>query len=287
MSGFDAQWLALREPEDHRVRNARVARACAAALSCRASLQVLDLGCGAGSNLRALAPLLGRTQAWRLVDHDAALLGVARERLAAWADSARPVGDTLCLAKDGKTLTVTFERRDLARDFARDHDAPLSPAPDLVTAAALFDLVSKRWIDDCARALAARRIPLLAALTYDGRMAWTPPHPADADARAAFHAHMARDKGFGPAAGPAAAAALRAALSAHGYRVVAGASDWRLPAGAPLARATRAGVAAAAVEYAAETDRWSAEALVAWGAAGEAAETLIGHTDLFAAPEAR
>ena len=76
MSGFSAEWLALREPADQRARNSDLLGALTRRFAGRDTLSVVDLGCGAGSNLRALAPALPRRQRWRLVDHDAALLGV-------------------------------------------------------------------------------------------------------------------------------------------------------------------------------------------------------------------
>ena len=52
-------------------------------------------------------------------------------------------------------------------------------------------------------------MPLLAVLTYDGREAWAPPHPLDAEVLPAFHRDQGRDKGLGgPALGPAAAETL-------------------------------------------------------------------------------
>ena len=49
--------------------------------------------------------------------------------------------------------------------------------------------------------IAARAIPLYAALSYDGRIAFTPSDPLDADIVAAVNAHQRTDKGFGPALG--------------------------------------------------------------------------------------
>ena len=57
MSGFSADWLTLREPADHRARNPALVEALARHLGGRA-VRVTDLGCGTGSNLRALAPLV-------------------------------------------------------------------------------------------------------------------------------------------------------------------------------------------------------------------------------------
>ena len=68
MSGFSAEWLALREPYDLRARNPAVLDAVAAFLKPRPSVRVVDLACGTGSTLRALSPHLppGRTGRWSI-----------------------------------------------------------------------------------------------------------------------------------------------------------------------------------------------------------------------------
>lgn len=277
MSGFDPAWLDLREPADHRSRNAQAQAACLAHLAGRESLDIVDLGCGSGSNLRALAPRLAPRQRWRLVDHDERLLAAARQRLTAWADSAAPgAGGRLLLERGGCSIEVAFETADLAGDVA----PVLTGAIDLVTAAALFDLVSEDWMNAFCAALDRSGAPLYAVLTYNGVETWRPRHPADAKMRAAFHVHQGRDKGFGPAAGPRAAAVLSRLLAARNYRLVEGASDWRLKhADEALARALADGVADAC----AETGLVEAQIVAAWRAARRNACVDVGHTDLFAA----
>ena len=78
MTGFEAQWLALREGADFVARDAAVRDAALRIFAHRDEITVVDLACGAGSNPRALAPFLGSRQSWRLVDHDAGLLASAR-----------------------------------------------------------------------------------------------------------------------------------------------------------------------------------------------------------------
>ena len=138
MSGFSPEWLALREPADHRSRNTDVLAALRAAFARRDEMTIVDLGCGTGSNLRATAPWLGRKQHWLLVDHDPRLLTAARQRLIAWADAAETRNDTLKLKKEGSLLTVVFREADLAADL----EDVLDKGGDLVTAAALFDITS-------------------------------------------------------------------------------------------------------------------------------------------------
>ena len=83
MSGFSAEWLALRESYDLRARNPIVLDAVAASFKSHDAVSVVDLACGAGSTVRALSPHLPARQHWDLVDNDPRLLdaGVSAEHL--------------------------------------------------------------------------------------------------------------------------------------------------------------------------------------------------------------
>src|SRR5438093_1601325 len=74
MKPFSADWLAAREPHDQRARNRAVLDALVGSLAALSSIQVVDLGCGTGSTLRALAPRLPARQHWQLIDNDLGLL---------------------------------------------------------------------------------------------------------------------------------------------------------------------------------------------------------------------
>ena len=278
MAGFSPEWRALREPADHAARNPQVLAAVGGYFADKASVSVLDLGCGAGSNLRATYAALPDRQHWTLVDHDAELLAFARERLTNWADEAREQGEELVLAKDGKAITVDTRKVDLNTDL----EWVLGWQPDLVTAAALFDLASKRWIERFVAALASQHLPLYAVLTHDGREEWQPEHPADAGIHAAFIDHQHRDKGFGPAAGPDATEIMAEAFRKSGFAVSSGDSNWLLDAKRrPLQEALAEGIATAV----GETGRLDPQAIADWLAARREAETaLIGHQDLWARP---
>ena len=66
MSGFSAEWLALREPYDRRARNADVLDAVRRHFAGQTAIAVVDLACGTGSTVRALGPHCrrGRTGGW-------------------------------------------------------------------------------------------------------------------------------------------------------------------------------------------------------------------------------
>jgi SAM-dependent methyltransferase len=219
---FSAEWLELREPADHAAVNPEVRAALKARFAGQDSIRVVDLGCGAGSNLRGTWSALPVKQHWTLVDYDPKLLAAARKHLAKWADSAVPKGDELHLAKGGKALTVSFQEADLS---AGDY-AAVTAGADLVTAAALFDLVSIQDIEKLAETITAQGTAFYTVLTYDGHTRWSPPHSTDAAMRETFNMHQKTDKGFGTAAGPGGTSALAKAFYARNYRVLRGTSPW-------------------------------------------------------------
>ncbi len=276
MSGFSADWLALREPADMKARAVSLLGKLRLAFADRDDITVADLGCGTGSTLRAVAAMLPKNQTWRLYDYDPALLAAARSRLASWANEATDEGDALVLSWYGKTLRVHFEQIDLNADLS----AVMNASPHLITASALFDLVSTQWIETFSQTVATARPAIYAAINYDGREEWTPPHAADAAMLAAFHAHQKTDKGFGVSAGPDAAAHLERSLSERGYSVETADSAWRVGADQPaLIEALAEGAARAVLETgsvdSAFVEDWLAQRRIAQGC-------MIGHVDLLA-----
>lgn len=272
---FSASWLALREPADHRARNRELAEKLAAHLAPLAVPRIVDLGCGSGSNLRALAAVLNAEQDWTLVDYDPALLQAARETLTGWAERARAESDSLVLSQNGKTIRVQFRQADLSRGLA----PVLDPAPDLVTAAALFDLCSADFIAQAARDIAHSGAAFYTVLTYDGMEEWLPPHEADADVLAAFLAHQKTDKGFGVSAGPDAPRALRDAFAQNGFAVHDASTPWLLeaPRDAALMRELAHGIAQATQE----TGRLDPARIGSWRMAARVS-ARIGHRDFLA-----
>jgi SAM-dependent methyltransferase len=265
MSGFAVEWLALREPYDARARNPKVLDAVIGAFASLPSVTIVDLACGTGATLRTLSPRLTRRQNWRLVDNDLSLLGRA-------AAMTSPVG-----------ANITAVPLDLNRDLEAALDGPV----DLVATSALLDLVSDDWLARLVVETAARRVPLYAALTYDGRVTLEPSDPLDAAVIAAVNAHQHRDKGFGAALGPMAARTAIARFEAVGYSVIHGEADWAF---GPDDREIQTEILSGWASASRETGNLSLADIVGWLTRRRDAVTAgrssirVGHVDLFAWP---
>lgn len=262
VTGFSADWLALREPADARARDANLTAQLVRLARQRPQPRFIDLACGTGSNLRYLAPLIGGGQRWQLVDSDPALL----EKVGAIPG-----------------CSIETQRLDLTTDLPT-----LDFAPDvIVTASALLDLVSGRWLTQLVECCRAGRCAALFALSYDGRIELTPHDPDDEWIRQLVNCHQLGDKGFGPALGPDAWRRTRDLFREAGYTVLTARSDWNLlPEETLLQRALLEGWAGAALELAsddaARCREWRARRL-AHVTAG-VSRIIVGHEDVLALP---
>jgi methyltransferase family protein len=264
MSGFSVEWLTLRESYDTRARNLAVLDAALSAMKSKSAVRIIDLACGTGSTLRSLCPQLPSRQHWNLVDNDPHLLGAVQGNFES-------------------NVGLTAVQFDLNGDLKTLFEMPI----DLVTTSALLDLVSEAWLDRVVRHVAARALPVYAALTYDGRIELTPVDPTDAAIAAAVNAHQFTDKGFGPALGPSAAVTAISRFESLGYSILQGNSDWEIgTADRDIQIELLNGWANAANEMqsvpAHEIDSWLTRRKRA--VEQRASMMRVGHVDFFATP---
>jgi hypothetical protein len=194
-----SSWLALREAADARSRSDALVQELCSRLPPQRPLRILDLGSGTGSNIRYLESRLPRPQDWIAVDRDGALLA----------------------------RSPAFVSTRVAELGALD-DGSLFAGRHVVTASALLDLVSERWLGELAAHCREAGAAVLFALTYDGRSWCEPREPEDEEIRRLFNQHQrGSDKGFGRAAGPDAVEAAAGAFSAAGYQLRRVRTDWQ------------------------------------------------------------
>lgn len=279
MTGFSIDWLDLREAADRRARDdsllERARQWLHTDLKQAAGMTVVDLGSGTGSTLRAFSASPSSTSAakladqkslsWRLVDQDAALLAEARRR-------------------HGESFSLQTYEMDLA-DIAA---LPLAGA-QLITASALFDLVSADFVDTLAAALHGQSqqptVGIYAALNYDGTTRWAPAHPLDEAVLDAFNRDQQRDKGFGVALGPDAGSYMERVFRGAGFKVLTANSPWNLDGSdEKLVNALITGIGDAVVSDAA-LDKTQLQDWIQFRKAHAATGIcVVGHTDLVALP---
>jgi len=290
---FTPDWLALREPVDHRSRAADLVAPLAEWWGSRPSRHVLDLGSGTGSNLRYLAPRLPGEQVWTLMDRDAALLDQATGEDGA-VGGARAVGGAGAVggaagedrAGGGTSRLPGVVRVERVCGELDREGLALIPEADLVTASALLDLVSREWLERLVTTCRAAGSAVLLALSWDGTMTWYDPDADDALIAEAVRDHQLRDKGMGPALGPAAAPAAQGAFRAAGFETRIRPSPWRLRTDdASLAHALIDGWAGAASEQRpADTSLIRDWAERRHSTVETCFELEVGHLDLLALP---
>ena len=298
MTDSFANWLALREPADLSARDAASQSLSELQLFLRAvcdgadgarSVRVLDLATGTGSNFRYLASRLGRNQEWLLVDHNPVLLTEAPVRIAAWGTAhnyrVSPEGSRIVLEADRSVISAETRCLDLgALEASRD----IFAGRHLVTASALLDLVSDRWLRSLAAHCRENNATALFSLSYNGTSQCTPVEPEDRLILQLFNRHQARDKGLGgPAAGPDAVNCAQRAFVTVGYELRRRQSDWLLrPEQRGLQRQLIDGWAEAAIEVAPE----AGEMIRSWllrrleHVRVGRSHVVVGHDDLLAWP---
>lgn len=282
-----AQWLALRERADAAARSACLTDIIANAVGGDEPLDVLDLATGTGSNIRYLVERLGiGRQRWLAVDRSEELLAQLRTSMALWGASRGydvAIDGHGCAIRGGRldcevtTRCLDLGSLDTQALFANRH---------LVTASALLDLVSDRWLQSLAARCREAGAAALFAITYDGCSSSSPPDPEDAMVLDRFNQHQRTDKGLGgPAAGPDAARHATRCFAAEGYQVQTERSDWTLDsADAELQRQLVEGWASAASEIApaeaAAIADWRTRRLVHVHAGRS--RIVVGHEDMAA-----
>jgi SAM-dependent methyltransferase len=279
-TAFDADWLDLREPVDHRSRARSLVSELRREGVRRGWSRIVDLGAGTGSNLRYLSARIPWAREWTVVDHDLSLLGRIVEP------------------------SPGFSVRRLHGDLSAE-GLEVVGACDVVTASALLDLVSEGWLRALRDRCAATGAAVYLSLSYDGSVRWVDDAGteaagsvvAGADAASdgtdalvldAVNEHQRSDKGLGPALGPEAVGEAEALFGEAGYMVRVEASPWILrgPGDAPLATRLVEGWAEAAADVRPEHEdrvRAWAERRIRDVATG-VVTLWVGHLDLLALP---
>jgi hypothetical protein len=283
MGDFLVDWLSLREPFDQRSRNMSLTEHLIAWRKTFDELTVLDLGTGTGSNVRYLLPKLKGRQQWLLIDKDRDLLDHLQPCMAQWADETG-----LKLSRDQDNLSI---QGDDCHCRLKNHPLDLRHGfeqclqkPNLITASAFLDLVSRAWLDRVATYCQGMGAAFFVALTYNGKIGWDPVDEDDEWIRQTVNVHQRTDKGFGPALGPDGASYGAACFERSGYLVYTQPSDWQLGV---EAKALQLALAAGYADAVRQQEPTSMARVDGWlmrrqhAIAASQSRLTVGHVDLF------
>jgi Methyltransferase domain len=207
MPRVSSGWLALREAADAAARSDDLLAAVSRGLASRPRPVIHDLGCGTGAVGRWLAPRLPRPQHWVMYDRDPALLECVPAAVAC------------------AHVTVQTRQHDVTELTVDD-----LVGADLVTASALFDLLTAEEVARIVAACAGAGCPTLVTISVVGRVTLDPPELLDAPIGAAFDAHQRRVVSGRRLLGPDAVGAIRTAFARQGVATLVRPSPWRLGA---------------------------------------------------------
>lgn len=204
---FATDWLEERYRFDVAARNPKVEAVCLQYFAQHPDVSIIDMGAGTGANFIYLSEKFPQSQQWALVELNPNLLKRARERLKIWA------------AAKGYTVREEGQNLDFRRSEQHIHvqliqgsflELPQLLQPDqfhLVTASAVFDLLSEQMLSNLVQVFHQNRLALLATLNYES-MAYLPGDAEDDHWIELYEAHMQREQDFGRALGPKCSAFL-------------------------------------------------------------------------------
>jgi SAM-dependent methyltransferase len=198
---FATDWLEERYRFDVAARNPKVEAACLQYFAQHPMVSIIDIGAGTGANFIYLSEKFPQSQQWALVELNPNLLKRARERLKIWAAAK---GYTV--REDGQSLDFRRNDQHIQVQLLQGSFLELSQLlqPDryhLITASAVFDLLSEQMLSDLIQTFHQNRLALLTTLNYES-MAYLPGDAEDKRWIELYEAHMQREQDFGKALGP-------------------------------------------------------------------------------------
>ena len=224
-TGFDTNWLDERFSFDNKARNLNVEKTCFSHLNKKNNLKLIDIGSGSGSSCVYLMKKLPQNQKWTFIELNPNLAKASLIRLEKVAlDNnwlAHRSQNMLIIEAPKKTIQIkvinaSFLELDTLLDLSK---------VDLVTAAAVFDLLSKKMLQDFLNLLLANKVALLATINYAG-MAFHPAEVADIHFANLYGKHMLRPRDFGQSTGPNCSRVMMNFYQKKGIAAICGASNW-------------------------------------------------------------
>ena len=222
------QWLAHRFTCDAEARHPGIEHQFLAFFEQHQTpLKVVDVGSGTGANVRYYFDRIPHEQEWILIEQNEQLRDECCRSLVAFAQERgyhwQQQDGTFLLTDDQKTATVQLmsgriEHIEQLADLART---------DVVTANAVFDLLSFEQFDTLVGKLVQHEVCLLATLNYY-ETSFLPFSEEDHRFMRWYHMHMKRPQPTGIAMGPDCSEEMLDLLAQHHMMIEQEGSQWHL-----------------------------------------------------------
>ena len=222
------QWLAHRFAYDAQARHPEIEHKFLAFFEQhQTALKAVDVGSGTGANVRYYFDRIPHAQEWTLIEQSSGLLDECRRTLVAFAQEHdydwQSQGNIFLLTDAEKTATITLVQGSIA------HIEQLIDLTqtDVVTANAVFDLLSFEQFDTLVSTLAKHDVCLLATLNYY-ETSLLPFSEQDHRFIGWYHMHMKRPQPMGIAMGPDCSEEMLDLLAQHHMMIEQESSQWHL-----------------------------------------------------------
>ena len=226
-NSFETNWLDKRYHYDNTARDKKVEDACLSYLENKPAVTILDIGSGTGSNCLYFLEKMPAVQNWIFVERDEYLSKYALERIKKEVTelgyAVEEHAQKLILQKENRQIGITY-----ITDSFIDLDKKVDLSKiDLVTAGAVFDLLSFKQFVNVASVILENEIALLATMNY-AEMNFFPEEASDVLFIEKYEKHMSRPQEFGKAMGKDCSRSMVKFFRKHQREIVYGASVWNL-----------------------------------------------------------
>lgn len=220
-------WLDHRYACDAEARNANIEKKFLEFFSEKEAITIMDAGCGTGSNFQYYFEKLPNHQEWVFLDCENSLLEACRTKLHDFAKKNhyqyKEQNGSISIKAGRKQANV----RTVGGELAEVEKHTDLKETDVITANALFDLLSYDQFDHFACKLSAYNVCLMATLNYY-ETSFLPFSEDDGRFVRYFHTHMTRPQKFGAAMGPNCTEEMLDLLTEHQMMIEQEGSQWHL-----------------------------------------------------------
>ena len=229
-TNFSIQWLEDRFPFDIAARNKTVENACLHYCQNKETLRIVDIGSGTGSNGLYFFEKFPQTQEWTFIELNKELLEAAFARIKTWADEKGYPS-----SRDGLAMQLELPGREvqikgLNTSFLELQKVIDLHQVDLVTAGAVFDLLTQEMFQSITDQLIFHQVGLLATLNFTDQR-FQPSLSGDEQYIRLYKEHMLRPQAFGQSMGPDCYEQMTRYYEKSELDWVGGKSEWEIGPG--------------------------------------------------------